>query len=85
MVRGLRWCDVFVVVYPRCAYFLFFAFSLPRVYVLYLQALADIGVAVIHGGVSTFLAVVLLSLSASYVFRVRERERERDKRNDETR
>ncbi|CAM9219494.1 unnamed protein product [Ectocarpus sp. 6 AP-2014] len=34
------------------------------------QALADIGVAVIHGGVSTFLAVVLLSLSASYVFRV---------------
>lgn len=35
------------------------------------QALSDIGVAVIHGGVSTFLAVVLLSASASYVFRVR--------------
>lgn len=34
------------------------------------QALADIGVAVIHGGVSTFLAVVLLSASSSYVFRV---------------
>eukprot|EP00752_Nemacystus_decipiens_P003771 g3472.t1 len=34
------------------------------------QAVSDIGVAVIHGGVSTFLAVVLLSLSASYVFRV---------------
>lgn len=28
--------------------------------------------AVVHGGMSTFLAVVLLSLSASYVFRVRE-------------
>ncbi|CAM9570116.1 unnamed protein product, partial [Laminaria digitata] len=34
------------------------------------QAVSDIGVAVIHGGVSTFLAVVLLSLSSSYVFRV---------------
>eukprot|EP00903_Cladosiphon_okamuranus_P017671 g16272.t1 len=34
------------------------------------QSVSDIGVAVIHGGVSTFLAVVLLSLSASYVFRV---------------
>ncbi|CAM9640392.1 unnamed protein product, partial [Discosporangium mesarthrocarpum] len=34
------------------------------------KSLADIGVAVIHGGVSTFLAVVLLSLSESYVFRV---------------
>eukprot|EP00904_Undaria_pinnatifida_P001827 jgi/Undpi1/11645/HiC_scaffold_36.g13940.m1 len=34
------------------------------------QAISDIGVAVIHGGVSTFLAVVLLSQSSSYVFRV---------------
>ncbi|CAN0219603.1 unnamed protein product [Pylaiella littoralis] len=34
------------------------------------QAVSDIGVAVVHGGLSTFLAVVLLSLSASYVFRV---------------
>ncbi|CAN0035657.1 unnamed protein product, partial [Choristocarpus tenellus] len=34
------------------------------------KALADIGVAVVHGGVSTFLAVVLLSLSSSFVFRV---------------
>ena len=37
------------------------------------QAVSDIGVAVIHGGVSTFLAVVLLSLSASYVFRVSDK------------
>ncbi|CAM9184613.1 unnamed protein product, partial [Scytosiphon promiscuus] len=35
-----------------------------------MQAVSDIGVAVVHGGMSTFLAVVLLSLSASYVFRV---------------
>ncbi len=40
------------------------------------QAVSDIGVAVIHGGMSTFLAVVLLSLSSSYVFRVRESNRE---------
>ncbi len=43
------------------------------------QAMSDIGVAVFHGGMSTFLAVVLLSASSSYVFRVRERERERER------
>eukprot|EP00903_Cladosiphon_okamuranus_P007237 g7024.t1 len=35
-----------------------------------MQAMSDIGVAVIHGGMSTFLAVVLLSVSSTYVFRV---------------
>ena len=33
-------------------------------------ALADIGAAVVNGGLSTFLAVLLLSGSKSYVFRV---------------
>ena len=32
--------------------------------------LADVGAAVLNGGVSTFLAVLLLSQSQSYVFRV---------------
>merc|ERR1711907_48040 len=32
--------------------------------------LADVGAAVLNGGVSTFLAVMLLALSKSYVFRV---------------
>ena len=32
------------------------------------QALSDIGPAVFNGGVSTFLAFVLLSASGSYVF-----------------
>lgn len=44
--------------------------SLPPHYLF--QAVSDIGVAVVHGGISTFLAVVLLSFSASYVFRVSE-------------
>eukprot|EP00752_Nemacystus_decipiens_P002680 g2506.t1 len=35
-----------------------------------MQAVSDIGVAVVHGGMSTFLAVILLSVSSSYVFRV---------------
>ena len=35
-----------------------------------IQALSDIGAAVLNGAVSTFLAVVVLSLSDSYVFRV---------------
>jgi len=34
------------------------------------KCLADVGAAVLNGGVSTFLAVLLLSLSKSYVFRV---------------
>lgn len=35
-----------------------------------IAALADIGAAVLNGGISTFLAVLLLSGSQSYVFRV---------------
>ena len=35
-----------------------------------IACLADVGAAVLNGGVSTFLAVMLLALSKSYVFRV---------------
>ena len=35
-----------------------------------IAALKDVGAAVLNGGISTFLAVVFLSGSASYVFRV---------------
>ena len=34
------------------------------------RALEEMGVPVIHGAISTFLAVVVLSISKSYVFRV---------------
>ena len=34
------------------------------------KCLGDVGAAVINGGISTFLAVMLLAASASYVFRV---------------
>ena len=34
------------------------------------RALEEMGVPVIHGAISTFLAVVVLSSSSSYVFRV---------------